>query len=81
MASWWRWATCAWLQRAQPALNGLAEEVDRLQGEAKTVMVVAVDGAYVRGVIAVADTVKEGSLEAIRSLQSHGLEGCYDHRR
>ena len=40
------------------ALNGLEAAVDRLQGEAKTAMLVAVDGA-VRGVIAVADTVKE----------------------
>ena len=46
-------------------LNGLQAEVERLQNEAKTAMLVAVD-EQVRGVIAVADTVKEGSLEAIR---------------
>jgi Cu+-exporting ATPase len=55
------------------SLNGLASEADRLQSEAKTVMVVAVDGS-VRGLIAEADTVKEGSLEAIRALQSMGLK-------
>ena len=42
------------------ALNGLEAAVERLQGEAKTAMLVAVDGA-VRGVIAVADTVKDSS--------------------
>jgi P-type Cu+ transporter len=53
--------------------NGLAEEVDRLQSEAKTAMVVAVDDC-IRGVIAVADTVKDGSIEAIQSLHAMGLK-------
>ena len=39
-------------------LNGLEESLERLQSEAKTAMLVIVDG-QVRGVIAVADTVKE----------------------
>jgi Cu+-exporting ATPase len=54
-------------------LNGLNSEVQRLQGEAKTAMLVAVDGA-VQGVIAVADTVKEGSIEAIAELKRMGLK-------
>ena len=49
------------------ALNGLEAAVERLQGEAKTAMLVAVDGA-VRGVIAVADTIKDSSPEAISEL-------------
>ena len=49
------------------ALNGLEGAVERLQGEAKTAMLVAVDGA-VRGIIAVADTIKDGSQEAIADL-------------
>ena len=53
-------------------LNGLAPEVERLQSEAKTAMLVAVDGA-VHGVIAVADTVKDGSVEAIAELHRMGL--------
>jgi Cu+-exporting ATPase len=53
-------------------LNGLEGAVERLQGEAKTAMLAAVDGA-VRGVIAVADTVKDGSLEAIAELRRMGL--------
>ena len=54
--------------------NGfLRGEVERLQSEAKTAMLVAVDGA-VRGVIAVADTVKDGSQEAIAELHRMGLK-------
>jgi Cu+-exporting ATPase len=53
-------------------LNGLEKEVERLQGEAKTAMLVAVDG-QVSGVIAVADTIKDGSKEAIAELRRLGL--------
>jgi len=55
------------------ALNGLQAEVTRLQDEAKTAMLVAVDGE-VHGVIGVADTVKEGSIEAIQALHQMGLK-------
>ena len=55
------------------ALNGLAREVERLQAEAKTAVVAAVDG-QVAGVIAVADTLKEGSVEAIAELHRLGLQ-------
>ena len=58
--------------RAYP-LNGLTPEVERLQSEAKTAMLVAVDGS-VRGVIAVADTLKEGSKEAIAEIHRMGLK-------
>jgi Cu+-exporting ATPase len=54
-------------------MNGLEAEVERLQSEAKTAMLVAVDG-QVRGVIAVADTVKDGSREAIADLRRMGLK-------
>jgi Cu+-exporting ATPase len=58
------------------ALAGLAAAVERLQAEAKTAMLVAVGDAErdgVRGVIAVADTVKEGSQAAIAGLRGMGL--------
>jgi Cu+-exporting ATPase len=54
-------------------LNEITPEVERLQNEAKTAMLVAVDG-QVRGVIAVADTVKDGSIEAIAELHRMGLK-------
>jgi Cu+-exporting ATPase len=55
------------------ALNGLGEQVSRLQGEAKTAMLVAVDGQAV-GVIAVADTVKPTSKAAIEQLHALGVQ-------
>jgi Cu+-exporting ATPase len=55
------------------ALNGLKPEIVRLQSEAKTAMLVAVDGA-VSGVIAVADTLKDNSIEAIEELHRMGLK-------
>ncbi len=54
-------------------LNGLEPEVARLQSEAKTTMLVAVDGK-VEGIIAVADTLKESSVEAIADLHRMGLK-------
>lgn len=54
-------------------LNGLESEVSRLQSEAKTAMLVAIDGEVV-GVIAVADTLKENSAEAIAELHRMGLK-------
>ena len=55
------------------SLNGLESAVVRLQSEAKTAMLVAIDGK-VQGVIAVADTLKDGSKEAVAELRSMGLK-------
>ena len=55
------------------ALNGLDELLVQLEAEAKTAMLVAADGQAV-GVLAVADTVKEGSAKAIAQMQDLGLE-------
>ena len=54
-------------------MNGLEAAVSRLQSEAKTAMLVAVDGA-VAGVIAVADTLKDSSRDAIAELHRMGLK-------
>ena len=53
-------------------LNGLEAEAKRLQAEAKTAMWLAVDG-QASGVIAVADTIKEGSTEAVSRLRDLGI--------
>ena len=53
-------------------LNNLEKQVDRLQSEAKTAMLVALDG-QVRGIIAVADTVKDGSQQAVADLHKMGI--------
>src|SRR5512138_1410107 len=54
------------------SLNGLEAEVTRLQNEAKTAMLVAIDG-QAAGIIAVADTIKDSSKEAIEDLHRIGL--------
>jgi Cu+-exporting ATPase len=61
------------METAGLALNGLEKEVSRLQGEAKTAMLTAVDGE-VAGIVAVADSIKDGSVEAIAELHQMGLE-------
>jgi len=61
------------MESREYSLNGLEAEMTRLQSEAKTAMLVAVDGK-VSGIIAVADTVKDGSIEAIAALKEMGLE-------
>jgi Cu+-exporting ATPase len=60
------------MQARRLSLNGLEPAVKRFQEEAKTAMLVAIDGS-VHGVIAVADTVKEGSTAAIADLHGMGL--------
>jgi len=54
------------------SVDGLLPALERLESQAKTAMLVAIDGR-VRGVLAVADTLKEGSVEAIQELHRLGL--------
>ena len=55
------------------ATSALQAAVEEMQSHGRTAMIVAVDGAAA-GVIAVADTVKPGSREAVARLRSLGLE-------
>ena len=48
-------------------------DIDRLQVEGKTAMLTAIDGQPA-GIIAVADTIKDGSKEAIEKLHAMGLK-------
>jgi Cu+-exporting ATPase len=54
-------------------LNGAPETVEKLAGEGKTPMFAAIDGKFA-GIVAVADTIKPESKDAIRALQNLGLE-------
>ncbi|MDP2601817.1 MAG: heavy metal translocating P-type ATPase [Deltaproteobacteria bacterium] len=54
-------------------LDGLVEEAERLADEGKTPMFVAMDGRAA-GIIAVADTLKENSKEAVEALHRLRLE-------
>lgn len=51
----------------------LENEIEKLESEGKTVLIVAVEGKAV-GAIAVSDTVKEHSKEAVSALQKMGLK-------
>ena len=55
------------------ALNGAESTVEKLAGEGKTPMFAAIDGKFA-GIVAVADTIKPESKDAIRALQNLGLE-------
>lgn len=54
------------------SLDRLQPDIDRLQAQAKTAVLVAVDDQPA-GVIGIADTVKEGSPQAIAALKEMGL--------
>jgi P-type Cu+ transporter len=61
------------MERAEIDPGILDPDVLRLQEDGKTAMYVAIDGRPA-GIVAVADTVKEDSLQAIRVMKSLGLE-------
>ncbi|WP_340820403.1 heavy metal translocating P-type ATPase [Methanolobus sp. WCC4] len=49
------------------------DDMERLESEGKTAMIVAMDG-HVIGIVAVADTLKENSKEALEKLQNMDIE-------
>ncbi len=55
------------------SLAELQDEVDRLEGEGKTVLIAAMDGK-VTGLLAVSDALKEHSREGVENLQKMGLK-------
>ncbi len=61
------------MEQLGSSLNGLETRAQALAAEGKTPMYVAVDGSAA-GILAVADTVKEDSREAIARLKQLGLE-------
>jgi len=61
------------MNREQIALGSLEEKSKSLADDGKTPMYVAIDG-QAAGIVAVADTVKEDSAEAIAILQKMGIE-------
>jgi len=65
--------TARWMEERGLLLDGLRPRLAALQAEAKTVVAAAVDGRLA-GLIGIADTVKEGSAQAIAELQRMGLE-------
>jgi Cu+-exporting ATPase len=60
------------MEREKVHLNGLGQKAELLQNEAKTAMWLAVDG-QASAIIGVADTLKDGSKEAVRRMHELGL--------
>jgi len=54
------------------AADAVEEQLRTLEQQGKTAMIVVIDGK-VAGIVAVADTVKVGSAEAVKQLQAQGL--------
>jgi Cu+-exporting ATPase len=61
------------LQERGVDASGIQASMRKLHAEAKTAVAVAVDGQVI-GTIGIADTVKDGSAEAIRDLTALGLQ-------
>jgi P-type Cu+ transporter len=55
------------------ALEAVQSQIETLQSKARTVILVVIDGVL-SGIMGIADTVKEGSREAIATLRAAGLE-------
>ena len=55
------------------AIEQIEDKMSELENQGKTAMLMAMDGT-IAGIIAVADTVKENSAEAIRELQAMGID-------
>ena len=62
-----------WFRQELSATKETESQVDRLQGESKTVIIVSVDG-NLSGLIALADVLKEDSLAAVNELHRHKLQ-------
>jgi Cu+-exporting ATPase len=60
------------MEREQVTMNGLGPKAQALQAEAKTAMWLAIDG-QAAALIAVADTIKDGSAAAVARLHEMGL--------
>jgi Cu+-exporting ATPase len=61
------------MQENQVSIEALRMERERLAGQGRTPMLVAVDGKAV-GLIAMADTIKSESAEAVTAIQRMGIE-------
>ena len=55
------------------SLAAILKPMEELEGQGKTAMLASIDGKYV-GMIAVADTIKESSLQAIQRLRKMNIE-------
>ncbi|MDO8601180.1 MAG: copper-translocating P-type ATPase [bacterium] len=63
----------ALMQELGISLADIEKDIIKLEEEGKTVVILTADGK-VKGILAVADTIKDGAVEVIKSLKKEGLE-------
>ena len=78
--TWWSAAPSCSPRRGMPLPDDLVAAVARARDAGRTAVVAGWDGRA-RGVLEVADTVKDGSADAVRRLRGLGLEPGAAHRR
>ena len=61
-------------------ISALEGKMSAFEEEGKTAMLLAVDN-QLAGLIAVADTLKEHSADAVKTLQADGIGSHHDYRR
>ncbi len=61
------------MEREKISLDKHLKEIEKLESDGKTVMMLAVNGKLI-GLIAVADTLKESAKEGVKALQDKGTE-------
>ncbi|MEK7558910.1 MAG: heavy metal translocating P-type ATPase [Patescibacteria group bacterium] len=61
------------MEREKISLNSYIEQIEKLENEGKTVMMLGTDGELA-GLIAVADTIKESARDGVEALQRKGIE-------
>jgi len=61
------------MEKEKIALGAVQSDIEKLEDEGKTVMILQVDG-QLTALVAVADTLKESALPAVKQLQELGIE-------
>jgi P-type Cu+ transporter len=61
------------MEQEKVSLDEVLADIERLQNEGKTVMILAVEGK-IEGLVAVADTIKETAQQGIKALHKVGIE-------
>lgn len=61
------------MEREGVEFNSLNDQIEKLEAEGKTVMILAID-KKIAGLIAVADTIKESAKAGVQALKSKGIE-------
>lgn len=61
------------MDRENILLNSYTKNIEKLENEGKTVMILAENGK-IAGLIAVADTIKDSAIEGVASLKRRGIE-------